>query len=209
MRSPHRKIDGIYHTVKKNQTLWSICKTYNVGVREVAELNNIKNTSSIRAGDRIFIPGAERVLYVAPTVKKRPSERSSAPKKTYSKPSLTFTWPVRGAIIKSFGIIKGMKHDGINIQVKKGAGIVAAQTGRVVFSDYLEGYGPTIILQHRNSYATVYANISRSLVPAGTTVQQGSTIAYAASTAMEGGKPYLHFQIRRYNQPRNPLFYLP
>ena len=45
---------GIYHTVQKKESLWKICKAYGVSMQDVAELNNIKNTSQIKPGDKIL-----------------------------------------------------------------------------------------------------------------------------------------------------------
>jgi len=221
---PTRKHKGIYHTVKKNQTLWRICKRYNVSLQDVAELNNIKKTSQIKAGDKIFIPGAKRVLWIKPvtktpakqtakktTVKKK--KRRTSSKKTYSKKIIShsgmFKWPVRGTVIKRFGIYNKTKHDGINIKAPSGTAVKASSPGKIVFSSFLEGYGNTIIIEHKNSYVTVYGNNRTNLVRLGKIVKTGEKIATVGSSAEESKTPHLHFQIRKYDTPRNPAFYLP
>ncbi len=66
---------GVYHQVKKGETLWGIAKAYHVNLQELAELNNItKNT--IEVGNAIFIPGAVEVIENTSAV-----ERQKAPKK--------------------------------------------------------------------------------------------------------------------------------
>ena len=57
---------GVFHRVKKGETLWRIAYTYKVDIQDVAEVNNIRNSAKIRLGQKIFIPGATRVLRVAP-----------------------------------------------------------------------------------------------------------------------------------------------
>src|SRR4030043_2174665 len=55
---------GVYHVVERHQTLYRICKTYGVDLKRVASLNGIPDPSRIETGQRIFIPGAKRVLKV-------------------------------------------------------------------------------------------------------------------------------------------------
>jgi murein DD-endopeptidase MepM/ murein hydrolase activator NlpD len=220
---PIGKPKGIYHTVKKNQTLWRICKTYKVSLQDVAELNNIKKTSQIKVGDKIFIPGAKRVLWVKPvtkaptkqttktTVKKK--KRKTSSKKSYPKKIIShsgmFKWPVRGKVIKRFGIYNKTKHDGINIKAPSGTAVKASSPGKVIFSSFLEGYGNTIIIEHKNSYVTVYGNNRANLVRIGKIVKTGEKIATVGASAEKSKRPHLHFQIRKYDNPRNPAFYLP
>lgn len=196
---------GIYHTVQKKDSLWKICKAYGVSLQDVAELNNIKNTSQIKVGDKIFIPGAGKALSGTPA---EAAADKTPPEKIISKPGL-FIWPVRGKIIDEYGIYGGIKHDGINIKAPEGAPVKAAKEGTVAFSGVLEGYGNTIIIEHKENYATVYANNQNNLVAKGQTVTKGQKIAEVGGSAGSKPQPYLHFQIRCDNKPRNPRFYLP
>jgi len=220
---PTRKPKGIYHTVQKNETLWRICRKYKVNLQDVAELNNIKKTSQIMAGDKIFIPGAKNILKVTPVhkktykavtqkkivnKKKKTYRKKTVPKKIISHAGM-FKWPVKGTVIKKFGILNKIKHDGINIKASSGSPVSASSSGKVVFSSFLEGYGNTIIIEHGSCYATVYANNSRNLVTAGRTVKTGEKIATVGTSASKSKTPYLHFQVRKYDKPRNPAFYLP
>jgi murein DD-endopeptidase MepM/ murein hydrolase activator NlpD len=205
LTAPVTKPEGIYHKVEKSETLWRICKTYKVNMQEVAELNNIKNTSLIRIGDKIFIPRAKQQLQVnvAP-----PVTGEAVPEIVLNKGM--FIWPVKGKIIKQFGISDGFKNDGIDIAASMGSKVVAAYSGRVVFASELKGYGNTIIIQHNDKYTTIYANNKSNLVKKGASVKTGQLIAMAGnSSGVTSTIPHLHFQIREENQPRNPLFYLP
>ncbi len=196
---------GVYHTVQKKESLWKICKAYGASLQEVAELNNIKDTSQIKAGDKIFIPGADKTLSLSATevaADKTPHE------KIVSRPGL-FIWPVRGKVIEEYGIYGGIKHDGINIKAACGTPVKAAKEGTVAFSGVLEGYGNTIIIEHKENYATVYANNKANLVKKGQPVTKGQKIAEVGNSTEAKPRTYLHFQIRCDNKPRNPRFYLP
>ncbi len=207
------KANGVYHTVQKGQTLWRICNTYKVGVQDVAEINNIRDHSEIKAGDRLFIPGAVKKLWVATSTK--PSGSSKKSTKSRPAPSAPvikknvgmFVWPLIGPINKRFGIHSGMKHDGIDIKGKPGVDIKASRAGKVVFSAVLEGYGNTVIVQHSSSFVTVYANLGENRVTRNQRVKQFQLLGRLLRSPKE--KCYLHFQVRRDRKARNPLFYLP
>lgn len=55
------QVKGIYHRVKKGETLYGISRAYHADLQEIAELNDITNPAAIRAGDAIFIPGADKL----------------------------------------------------------------------------------------------------------------------------------------------------
>jgi len=196
---------GAYHIVQKKESLWKICKAYGANLQEVAELNNIKDTSQIKTGDKIFIPGATKPLTLSAT---QDAADKTPPEKIISKPGL-FIWPVRGKVIEEYGMYGGQKHDGINIKAPGGTPVKAAKEGMVAFTGVLEGYGNTIIIEHKDKYATVYANNQTNLVKQGQTVTKGQKIAEVGGTSDSKPRTYLHFQIRCDNKPRNPRFYLP
>ena len=194
---------GIYHPVGRGETLWRICKTYNVSLQEVAELNSITDAAQIKAGDSIFIPGAEKVL----AVNLSESGWQKAPE-SIQQPKGRFIWPVEGKIVGHYGVKTGMKYDGIDIQAPLGSAVRAADAGKVAFVSSIPGYGNIIIIKHADKYSTVYAHNQLNLVKEGNWVSQGAIIARLGNSHNPASSPTLHFQIRRYNQARNPLFYL-
>lgn len=84
---------GVYHTVEPGQTLYRIGQTYGVDSTYLARINNISDPKQMRAGTRLFIPGATGQQRVAGTEPKRSSVPSSRPapppvaKKVPSKPA--------------------------------------------------------------------------------------------------------------------------
>ena len=69
-----------------------------------------------------------------------------------------FSWPVKGIVSSQYGLRWGRKHEGMDIAAKAGTPIVAARSGRVIFSGRLGGYGNVVILRHSGDYETVYAH---------------------------------------------------
>ena len=201
---PPKVVTGVYHPVKKGETLWRICKTYDVALQEVAEINNIKDASQIEVSDKIFIPGATKVLRINVVKKETPGYDKSIVKQTGK-----YDWPVKGKIVSHFGIKDGRKYDGIDILVPLGTPVKAADAGKVIFSNKLSGYGNLIIIQHGDKYTTIYAHNQANLVDEGKWIERGSIIAEAGNSHDRSASSTLHFQVRRNNKSRNPLFFLP
>jgi LysM repeat protein len=81
-------LPGVYHVVEKGQTLWRISKTYNLDVYELMRVNRISDPSQIRAGQKLFIPGATAPLPVEPFKSEKISaavEELVGPKRYFSR----------------------------------------------------------------------------------------------------------------------------
>ena len=212
---------GIYHRVRPGENLFRICKTYGVTLQEVAELNNITDAGQIKAGQKIFIPGANDQLTVilpeaAPEKEKEENvEVTSIPKKEIEKPDKIrlqkelFEWPVRGNVTSNFGFRGGKNHDGVDIGAKEGTQIKAAAAGKVIFSsDEIRSYGNLIIIKHEGRFSTVYAHNRKNLVKEGDLVEKGQVVAEVGDTG-RASSARLHFEVRDGKKPRNPIFFLP
>ncbi len=189
-----RSIGGVSHTVRSGETLWRISKIYGVDVDALIKANSIEDTTNIKKGQVLFIPGI----------------RTKREDVNYSVVRDSFAWPVNGTVICFFGTrIDKIKNKGIDIRAERGGNVRASRAGKVVFYDEnLKGFGKTIILDHGDNYQTVYAYNSDIVVKLGDKVEQGELIARAGRTG-RAKEPGLHFEIRRNGEPRNPLYYLP
>jgi lipoprotein NlpD len=120
-----------------------------------------------------------------------------------------FIWPVKGRVTSRFGSQpNGMFYNGIDITGGEGAPVLAAAKGRVTFSAFLKDYGETIIIQHEDLYATVYAHLGKRMVKASEQIRKGDQIALLGKTEKKGDA-YLNFGIWYKNKARNPLSLLP
>lgn len=183
---------GVYHKVKKGETLWQIAKTYNATIGDVIRTNRIPNVAKIEENQLVFIPGAQ-------TVKDVVSGKQDA--------SNEFVWPVNGKVLRYFHERNGSQlNKGIDIQAQSGDAVKAARGGRVVFADRLSGYGYTVILDHADEFYSVYARNAKLLVKLNDPVRQGQEIAEVATT---GHSDHVHFEIRKNSFEDNPLYYLP
>jgi lipoprotein NlpD len=55
-------VKGVYHRVKKGETVWSIARVYHVKLQDLAEMNNMTDLNLIEEGAVIFIPNANQVI---------------------------------------------------------------------------------------------------------------------------------------------------
>jgi lipoprotein NlpD len=118
---------------------------------------------------------------------------------------IEWTWPTRGKVIGAFS---DASNKGIGIAGKLGQPIYASAPGRVIFSGTgIRGFGKLIVIKHNNTYLSVYAHNSELTVKEGQNVTRGQKIAEMGNTDSEQVK--LHFEIRRFGKPIDPLKLLP
>lgn len=121
--------------------------------------------------------------------------------------------PVAGAVTSSFGArvhpILGTTrmHNGVDMSAAYGTPIAAGAGGKVVWAGWRGGYGNTVIVDHGNQYATLYAHMSQVWVGVGERVEAGSQVGAAGSTGLATG-PHLHFEVRLLGTPVDPVAYL-
>lgn len=203
-----RRPAGIYHVVKSGENLFRIGKAYDLSYQELARLNRINDPHQIHTGQRIFIPGATRQLPVEIITPLQASIERPKVDDAPGRGKEGFIWPVAGTITSKFGPRSETFHDGIDIQAPEGSPIRAIERGEVIYSDQLRGYGNIIIIRHPGGFASVYAHNQRNLVREGQKVTKGEIIGEVGSTGRVSG-PHLHFEIRKDNVARDPLYYLP
>jgi murein DD-endopeptidase MepM/ murein hydrolase activator NlpD len=133
----------------------------------------------------------------------------AAPASITARTGRSFTWPIAGRLTSGFGR-RGFWswHAGVDIVAHRGTLIRAAAPGTVQFSGWQSSYGRVIRLAHSNGFSTVYAHNSRNFVKVGDRVERGTIIGSVGHTG-RASADHLHFEVRRYGVPRNPLSFLP
>ena len=117
----------------------------------------------------------------------------------------TWLWPVDGTLIGRFGAAGGK---GIDIAGARNTPVKAVASGKVVYSGSgLRGYGRLLIVKHAGEFLSAYAHNETILVKEGDMVTAGQKIALMGDSDADRVK--LHFEIRRYGKPLDPLTYLP
>jgi len=118
---------------------------------------------------------------------------------------LDWSWPVKGKLVGTFN---DSSSKGIAIAGKLGQPVLASAPGRVIFSGTgIRGFGKLIVIKHNNTYLSVYAHNSELAVKEGQNVSKGQKIAEMGNTDADQVK--LHFEIRRFGKPVDPMKLLP
>ena len=175
----------------------------------LAKLNkNIKNNAQrlqkMKADQsrlKKLLSELERTIASIPT----PADATPFKQQKYKLP-----WPSRGRVIARFGsrIAQGkLKLNGIRIATKENSKVTAIHHGRIIFSNWIRGFGLLIIVDHGDNYMSLYGNNKSLIKETGDWVGAGETIAYSneSSTKDESG---LYFEIRKNGKPLNPSRWL-
>lgn len=101
---------------------------------------------------------------------------------------------------------KKRPHRGVDYAAKTGTPIKSAGDGKIIFRGKKGGYGNAVIIQHGQTYTTLYGHMSRFNAKAkkGQRVRQGQVIGYVGKTGVATG-PHLHYEFRVNGVHRNPL----
>ena len=115
--------------------------------------------------------------------------------------------PVRGEVINRFGTSRedsGISWKGLFIRANEGAEVKSVAGGRVVFADWLRGFGNLIIVDHGDGYMSLYGNNQAVLKQVGDSVNAGDVIA---SVGNSGGNESngLYYELRSQSRPFDPL----
>jgi septal ring factor EnvC (AmiA/AmiB activator) len=117
--------------------------------------------------------------------------------------------PTRGRILARYGSQKNvgnLKWRGLFIAGQEGQNVIAVFPGRVVFADWLRGFGLLLILEHGDGYMTLYGHNQSLHKGVGDWVEAGEVIASLGSTG-DVTQPGLYFEIRYNGEPRDPLIW--
>ena len=118
--------------------------------------------------------------------------------------------PVQGKIVSKFGVSKNGDYksftfqSGIDIKVERGEPVRSVFKGKVLFAQWLKGYGNMMIINHGDNYYTLYAHVEEFFKKKGEAVDTGEVIATAGDTGSIKGL-CLHFEVRHHGKPVNPM----
>jgi murein DD-endopeptidase MepM/ murein hydrolase activator NlpD len=179
--------DGIYYIVKKNERLANILQAHKVSLDKFIAENEHVNLDLLDAGEEIFLPGA------------KPIRRAEGWLIPVSSRVVTSGYGWRNWPRAAFH--KGLDLKAFYVPVR------AAKSGTVTYSGWLGGYGNAIIIQHDDTYKTLYAHLSRRHVEVGQKVRRGQVIGRTGDTGYSFG-PHLHFEISKNGENVNPIKFL-
>jgi LysM repeat protein len=197
-------VDGVLHTVAKNETLESIASKYKVDVATIAgyAANHVDAASKLEANQTLVIPGGVKPIVIKKVVVDQ-EYQAKAPSGS-TKGTGRFAWPTTGLITQK----SWSGHVAIDIYIHIGTPIYAADAGYVAMIKRQTGsYGLQVLVDHGNGYQTRYAHLSAVYVEVGQSVARGDKIAASGNTGKSTG-PHLHFEVIENGVRVNPLRYL-
>lgn len=98
-------------------------------------------------------------------------------------------------------------HKGVDFAAERGAQVIAVAAGVVTASEYRQGYGNLVEINHGNGLVTRYGHNERGLVSVGQTVTRGQAIALIGSTGRSTG-PHVHFEVLKDGHQVDPLRFI-
>jgi murein hydrolase activator len=140
------------------------------------------------------------------------SSTSSKPiiQRSFAKNAGGLVWPVKGKLLAHYGSPRNLGKltwQGIMIAAPVGGNVVAAASGRVVFADWLRGFGLLLIIDHGGQYMSLYGNNESLLKKVGDDVDAGDLIAQSGENDVRQ-QAGLYFEIRYKGSPTNPMKWL-
>ena len=198
------------HVVAPGETVYQIAFRYRLDQADLIGWNRLGS------GGLIFV-GQELRLTPPPgySGSRSSSTASSGSRSTSSKPrppprqasAVSWQWPTAGNVVAGFGTT-AKTQSGMHIGGKLKQSINAASAGEVVYAGSgLPGYGQLLIIKHSEAYLSAYGHNEKLLVREGDRVSAGQKIARMGEGP--GQRPVLHFEIRKWGKPVNPMGYLP
>jgi septal ring factor EnvC (AmiA/AmiB activator) len=115
--------------------------------------------------------------------------------------------PVRGDVSNRFGATRedtGVTWKGLFIRSAEGSEVKSIANGKIVFADWMRGFGNLLIIDHGDGYMSLYGNNQALLRKMGDTVKSGDTIA---SVGNSGGNETagLYYELRKQSKPFDPM----
>ncbi|WP_179948439.1 murein hydrolase activator EnvC family protein [Shewanella psychrophila] len=132
----------------------------------------------------------------------------SNPKMEGLSRSRKLTWPTKGRIKSGFGSRRSgqVKWKGVTLSAPEGQKITAIAQGKVIYADWLRGFGMVLVVDHGKGYMSLYGHAQTLLKNAGDSVNKGESIALVGRS---GGQtePGLYFEVRHKGQAVDPARY--
>lgn len=117
--------------------------------------------------------------------------------------------PVRGELLARYGMKRndGPTWKGLFIRAAEGTEIRSVAAGRIVFAEWLRGFGNLIIVDHGGEYMTIYGNNQAILKHPGDMIRAGEAIASAGNS---GGNEQsgLYFEMRFQGRAVDPMHWV-
>lgn len=192
--------------VKYKKLLTSISKQIGQSRHKISKLKRDEKRLSLlveKIGKRKLRSSKDRTVMLS----NNSLPDASVDGKAFSSLKGLLSLPIRGEIVNRFGGLRsdgGVTWKGLFIRSSIGKNVKAIASGRVVFADWLRGFGNIVIVDHGDNYMSLYGNNHALAKKVGVTIYGGDTIATVGNS---GNNPDsgLYFELRHKGKPFDPL----
>jgi len=202
---------GVYHQVRRGDTLWAIARAYAVAPAQILRYNRVRDPELLQVGDRLFVPGAtepRRAVAAAGAAGGSAATAGPAAGAAAILPPITLRWPVTGRALGEYGRHGQIFNNGIDLAAAAGTPVLAAGAGEIVYNDDMQGLGRVVLLDHGRDYLTVYAHLAEAPLATGVQVAAGAVLGRVGSSGRVTS-PQLHFEVRYQSEAYDPRRFLP
>ncbi|MCH1926032.1 peptidoglycan DD-metalloendopeptidase family protein [Shewanella sp. C32] len=125
-----------------------------------------------------------------------------------AKSSGKLNWPTKGSIRNSFGSARSgnVRWKGVVIDAAEGQAVKAPASGKVIYADWLKGFGLLMVIDHGQGFMSLYGYSQALLKEVGDTVKTGEDIALVGRSGGQN-QAGLYFEIRHKGEAENPAKY--
>ncbi len=117
-------------------------------------------------------------------------------------------WPTRGRLLHRFGHSRGgqVNWKGVLMSAPEGQTIRSIAAGKVIYADWIKGFGMVIVIDHGKGYMSLYGHAQALLHSSGDQIKKGESIALVGQSGGQA-QPGLYFEIRYKGKALNPAIY--
>ena len=200
IRQHQQKLKGLRQREQAEQTR---LKKYHADRQQLV----VKLTKSIKKKDHRLLSLLTSKRALEAVIRKIPTQSlTTANRQPFARRKGKLPWPLQGKIIRHFGSAVAqnrLSYNGVLIKAQPGQAVRAVSGGKIVFADWLSGFGLLMIVQHNGQYMTLYGHNQSLYKRTGDWVNEGDLLA----TVGKSGGYYqsgLYFEIRHRAKPLNP-----
>ncbi len=208
--SQQRERAGLVEQQKKRQAVLAhLSERIQAQRREVDKLKrDEKRLSRLIEGLGRIVARPKRAPQArGPALRKERAQDDSPGTAAFVRLKGRLSLPTAGELANRFGTPRregGATWKGVFIRATAGAEVKAIAAGRIVFADWLRGFGNLAIVDHDDGYLSVYGNNESLFGKAGQAVKAGETIA-AVGNSGGNTETGLYFELRHLGLPIDPL----
>jgi murein DD-endopeptidase MepM/ murein hydrolase activator NlpD len=219
-------VNGTYHKWSAGEDLQKVADFYHVDPMDIIEWPGNPfdvyatdlHDPGLQPGTKLIIPNGTREMidYGPPVI----TRDNPAVARTYGPGHCgelmdgaigggTFIWPTASRLITGYDYSPNTNHWGLDIDGELGDAVWSIDNGVVVYSGWSDnGYGNLVVIDHGNSWQSLYAHLSDIYVNCGESVYQATNLGAIGNTGNSGG-PHLHFELIYGSAKVNPWDFLP